>query len=75
MSKHKDPFPLSSSNELSRRKFLKSAASGSAIMAAAVTLPAQGTPKVNKDSSKTNNPFEEVLRLYGSEFGDIRESE
>lgn len=75
MSKHDNDLPVISSTEISRRKFLKSAAGGSAILAATSTLPVQAIGKESTGTSRTNNPYDEVLRRYGSEFGDIRESE
>jgi len=76
MSKHDHDLPVISSIEISRRKFLKSAASGSAVLAAASTLPVQAIAKESTTGTlRKNNPYEDVLRRYGSEFGDIRESE
>ncbi len=74
MSKQKSHASDISSAEISRRIFLKSAASGSAVLAAtAISLSAQGSATANQVAVDTNNPFDDVLRRYGSEFGDLRE--
>lgn len=75
MSKLDHDFPVISSTEISRRTFLKSAAGGSAALAAASTLPIEAIGRESTGTSRTNTPYDEVLRRYGSELGDIRESE
>lgn len=57
--------------QASRREFLQSAVAGAslaaALPAAAVAAPTQ-EPRLN---SAAQDPLEQALRRYGSEFGDI----
>lgn len=71
MNKHPDEKPVI---EISRRKFLSSAAGGSAILASAATIPIEALTLEKLDKPKTKDPFEEILHRCGSEFGDIRKS-
>jgi hypothetical protein len=62
----------SSNHDLSRRRFLHSAAVAGV---AAVTLPMAGAAKSGRQAGRKNQPerhMEKVLSGYGSEFGDLR---
>ena len=73
MKKQFDINPNEVTSDISRRKFLKSAASGGAtlVVASGISLESAATEKPAKP--KTNSPFKEVLARCGSEFGDVRE--
>ncbi len=57
---------------LSRRRFLKSAVAGGTAIAAPASLTGAAAPDQNTATGQTNDPLEDVLQRYGSEFGDIR---
>ena len=60
-------------SDISRRKFLKSAAGGSATLVIASGISLESAATENPANPDTNSPFEEVLSRCGSEFGDVRE--
>ena len=74
MSKHDSPNPANSSTDISRRKFIKSAASGGAAIAVSSSMAVEALPVNKKVSSPSKDRFDDILRLSGSEFGDIRKT-
>ncbi len=74
MRKHTENEPEQDTDEISRRQFLRSAASGGVALAVATALPSDSIAGENKTGSKTKHPYEEILSRCGSEFGDIRTS-
>ena len=54
----------------SRREFLASAVPGLALTAAWPTVAAAPS-QVETEPSPPRHPLEEILRRYGSEFGDL----
>jgi secreted PhoX family phosphatase len=57
---------------LSRRRFLKSAVAGGTAIAATASLTGAAAPDEDNVTGQANDPLEDVLQRYGSEFGDMR---
>ena len=75
MSTKKDHLTHSSNNSLSRRNFIKSAAIGSSVVLTATTFSTNSATLDNRNKTQPGNPLTEILSRYGSEFGDIRQTD
>jgi peptide subunit release factor 1 (eRF1) len=73
MKKQSESIPDNVTTEISRRKFLKSTASGGAALVVANTISLDSVAAESTEIPEPNSPFEEVLSRCGSEFGDVRE--